>query len=122
MTELTDKQLAELLDDLYQLRKDLKEMLDESASRTSTVQLDQSAVGRISRIDAIQQQKMALAERTRAQNRLTRVLQALKWADEGEYGDCKLCGEPIGYGRLKARPESPFCVPCAAKMEARASI
>ncbi|MBT3218682.1 MAG: hypothetical protein HN348_06290 [Proteobacteria bacterium] len=119
MDELTETQLAELLADLKRLKAELEDMLHESASRTTTVHLDQSAVGRVSRIDAIQQQKMAQAERTRAQARLIRVLQALKWAHDDEYGDCKLCGEPIGFKRLKARPESPFCVPCASKMEAR---
>ena len=119
MDELTEHQHGELLADLSLLKTELEDMLHESMARTSTVQLDQSAVGRVSRIDAIQQQKMAQAERTRAQGRLKMVLQALKWTNEDEYGDCKLCGEQIGFRRLKARPESPFCVPCAGKMEAR---
>ena len=37
--------------------------------------------------------------------------------DDDEYGDCKVCGEPIGFARLRARPESPACVSCMAKLE-----
>ena len=42
---------------------------------------------------------------------------ALRTADAGDYGICKLCGDDIGYGRLKARPESPACVGCMRDVE-----
>lgn len=74
-------------------------------------------IGRVSRIDAIQQQKMAQAEQGRARLRLQAVQAALERVEDEEYGFCCQCGEPVGYKRLWARPESPFCVPCQEMLE-----
>ena len=45
---------------------------------------------------------------------LTKVDRALAKIDEGSYGACDTCGEPIADGRLKVAPESTLCVQCAA--------
>ncbi|MCB9679732.1 MAG: TraR/DksA C4-type zinc finger protein [Alphaproteobacteria bacterium] len=82
-----------------------------------TVELDQAAVGRISRVDALQQQQMADAQKRRNELRLKQVAVALQGFEDDEYGACKVCGEPIGYRRLKARPESPACVACMSELE-----
>ncbi len=116
MEELTDSQQAELRGDLERLVTDLGELLDLSKESTRPVELDQAAVGRISRVDAIQQQQMASAGRRRHEVRLRLVRAAL--ANE-DYGMCRRCEEPIGYGRLKARPETPHCVDCAGALERR---
>lgn len=79
----------------------------------NTVVLDQSSVGRLSRMDAIQQQAMAQATR---QNRITEM-QAIKNAllrlEEGEYGYCEGCGEDIPVKRLELTPTAVRCVGCA---------
>ena len=94
-----------------QLRKSLASVTEQAA----VVELDQGAVGRLSRMDAIQQQQMADAQKRRNELRLQQIAVAL--ADfEDEYGWCKKCGEPIGFARLKARPESPCCVTCMAAL------
>ena len=62
--ELTDAQEAELLADLAALKVDLQQTLSQTASHSDTVELDQAAVGRISRVDALQAQKMAEAQKT----------------------------------------------------------
>ncbi|MAW51191.1 MAG: molecular chaperone DnaK [Geminicoccus sp.] len=108
--ELTDKQLEELHSDLLKLKDDLLRTLNDN-ERTQTVDLD-LPIGRLSRIDAIQQQAMAEAEKRRAKQRLEAVQAALQFHREGDYGFCKACGETLPFGRLKARPESPLCVPC----------
>ena len=41
-------------------------------------------------------------------------LLAMEQVADGDYGDCLDCGEPIGAGRLRARPEAPFCLTCAS--------
>lgn len=115
--ELTPEQHDELLTDLRALRDDLAATLKSSEALTETVHLDQAAVGRVSRVDALQAQQMAEAGRRRAELRYKRVMVALKTADDGDYGICKLCGDDIGYGRLKAQPESPVCVACMAEIE-----
>ena len=116
--ELSDAQRDTLQQALLTLRSELTHDETQAKQRTKTVELDQAAVGRISRIDAIQQQKMAQAELRRIELRLRQVALALKGIEEDVYGDCRRCGEFIGLRRLTARPESPFCVPCATKLGA----
>ena len=47
------------------------------------------------------------------------IAAALKAFDDDSYGDCRTCGEPIGYKRLKSRPEAPFCLACQSARERR---
>ena len=116
MDDLSDEQVATLIISLKKLQGNLQEALAAGADRRDIVDLDQS-IGRLSRMDSLQQQKMAEAEQARRLIRLKQVKAALKWADEGEYGYCRRCGEPIDYRRLEARPESPCCVPCLRAVE-----
>ena len=106
--ELTDTQREELWADLRQLQITLRETMDVTDALASVVELDQAAMGRVSRIDAIQQQKMAEAQKQRNAQRIEQIRVALM--DKDEYGWCRKCGEAIGYGRLKALPETVFCV------------
>jgi DnaK suppressor protein len=118
MEELTDEQIEELRADLLRLQADLRVTMADEQGRSDTVDLDQP-IGRLSRMDAIQQQEMAKAERRRAELRLQRVAVSLEAIEDEEYGWCGDCEEPIGYRRLKARPDSFFCLECSAKREAR---
>ena len=115
--ELTDAQVEELHADLLALGVGLRQTLITTNKAAETVHLDQSAVGRLSRIDAIQGQAMAQEQLRRNELRLKQVAVALKTYEDDEYGWCKKCGEPIGYGRLKARPETVVCVPCMRELE-----
>lgn len=108
--EITEQERAELLQDLLDLQAHLRQLLGQD-SRTEIVDLD-LPIGRLSRMDAIQQQAMAAAEKRRAEQRLEAVEAALEFHSEGDYGFCKACEEPLAFARLKARPESPLCVPC----------
>jgi DnaK suppressor protein len=115
MDEHSAEDLAVLHDLLLKVKGDLEVMLADAAGQADTVELDQTAVGRISRIDAIQRQEMAKAQHRMAARRLTRVQQALVDFHDPEidFGACRDCGEPIPLGRLHARPEALFCVKCA---------
>ncbi len=113
MDELTLEQLEEFRAALHALSHSLQADLETSAKASAPVELDQARVGRVSRIDAIQQQQMAAASREAQSHRVALVRQALNHLDEGTYGFCGKCEEPIGYGRLKARPEAAFCINCA---------
>ena len=117
--DLTAEQRAELRTDLVALRGSLTEAVaaDEAASKPVT--LDQSSVGRLSRMDAIQVQQMAKASLRSHQLRLEQVAQALRLIESGDYGVCRRCEEPIGFRRLKARPETPFCLRCQGASESR---
>ncbi len=90
----------------------------EAAGRATSdsrkpVELDQQSVGRLSRMDAIQVQAMALAtEERRAQER-RRVLAAIRRIETGEYGYCVRCGDEVGEARLRLDPTATLCLPCA---------
>ena len=85
-----------------------------NADSRDTVELQQDSVGRLSRMDAMQQQAMAQAqERRRAQERV-RIKAALDRLDEGEWGYCLTCGEDIAEARLRHDPSVAVCVGCAA--------
>ena len=102
--ELTEAQYAETVALLRGLESDLLALL-AGQHGTEVVELT-TAVGRLSRIDAIQQQAMAQAQQRRYELRLKQVRVALNTVADDEYGECKKCGEPVGYGRLKAKPTS----------------
>jgi DnaK suppressor protein len=105
--QVEDQRLA-----LEQLKLDLKAQLDASASAAKPVELDQTAVGRISRVDSMQRQAMVQATRQTMQIQLQQCDAALQTIEQGEYGVCRKCEEPIGIKRLKVKPEAPFCVGC----------
>ena len=97
---------------LEELRTDLTERITQLEESSKPVSLD-DPIGRLSRMDAIQGQQMALAGLTRLRQRLERVRQALREIDEEGFGACEACGEPIGFDRLEFEPESTRCVRCA---------
>lgn len=119
LSDLADAERAELHVALQALADELREALDESEEAARPVALDQQAIGRVSRIDAIQQQKMLEATRSAQRVRLQQVRAALVRVSEGEFGDCLECGEGVGYARLKVRPESALCIECQRTRERR---
>ncbi len=107
-------------DQLQRYRKRLGEMraalVGETAlgeAGTATVTLDQQSVGRLSRMDALQQQAMARATEARRAARLQRIRAALLRMEEGEYGWCVECGGEIAPARLDLDPTVPTCITCA---------
>ena len=98
---------------LVEEREALLRASASTAEDRAPVELDQQAVGRSSRMDAIQVRAMAEASETRRQGRLQRIDAALKRIDDGSYGECLECGEPIPPRRLEIDPAVPLCVSCA---------
>jgi DnaK suppressor protein len=106
--------------DLKAIRKTLEDerdaLADSSASTAedrAPVELDQQSVGRLSRMDAIQVQAMAVANESRRQERQQLIEAALKRLDGGDYGYCLKCDEEIPAKRLAVDPAAPRCVDCA---------
>jgi len=116
MDELTAAQEQELRTALLSLQAELRQLLDDSQQSSKAVDLDQP-IGRLSRMDALQQQAMAKANRAGNERRLKLIEAALIAIKQERYGECRRCEEPIGYPRLKARPESPFCLECQGQIE-----
>ena len=118
MNELSQQQRTELHQALQDLRDELQQLLDDSSAGAQPVSLDEP-IGRLSRMDAMQQQSMVQANRRTAQTRLVRIEAALRRFSGNEYGLCVECEEEIGYPRLKAQPEAPFCIECQNIKEQR---
>ena len=95
-------------------RAELEKLSSISAESRDTVALDQQSVGRLSRMDALQQQAMAQAtERIRAVD-IAKIVAALRRIDEDEYGYCLECGDEIPKKRLEIDPSVALCVRCAS--------
>ena len=98
-----------------------RELIEEEKSgddAAGTVELDQTRLGRLSRMDALQAQQMAKASSRRRHMERGRIAAALKRMDDGEYGNCLGCGEPIPAPRLEIEPAATQCVACASSSEA----
>ena len=117
--ELTPGQINELAKLLQQQKLELQQLLQDSQQNSAPVTLDQQSVGRVSRIDAIQQQQMAVANRDQASVILKQISASLIRAENDEYGYCLECGEPIGFARLQVQPYAANCVGCQSKLETK---
>ncbi|WP_120632926.1 TraR/DksA C4-type zinc finger protein [Ruegeria sp. EL01] len=79
----------------------------------AVVELDQQAVGRLSRMDALQNQAMAKAQQVNRDRETFRLKAALIRVQEDEYGYCEDCGDEIPDGRLELDLAASRCVSCA---------
>ena len=82
------------------------------------MELDQTKVGRLSRMDAMQSQAMAQAAQRQRLETLRRVELALARLERGEYGLCVDCDEPINPKRLEVDPAAERCIGCAEAADA----
>ena len=114
---LDDPTLTKFRARLLELQQGLRALEETSDSATRTVELDQSRQGRLSRMDALQSQAMSLETKRRRQVELQRIAGALRRIEDGEYGECLRCGEPIAEKRLELDPAAPLCVACASEAE-----
>jgi len=110
MGELSDKDLEHFRALLVAKRAEVTALLEAAVDDAAPVKLDQTSVGRLSRMDAMQQQAMALETRRRRLTEIERIDAALARMDEGEYGYCVLTGEPIDRERLELDPAAPTIV------------
>ena len=115
--ELTSAQVKELFDLLLSKREMLESQLSESRDALKPVALDQTLQGRVSRMDAMQQQGVAASAHKHTSTTLHKVASALKRFETQEFGYCRKCEEHIGYGRLRAQPESALCLNCQSSLD-----
>ncbi len=105
--------LSELRAQLVARMQSLRDSSDATASERRPVELDQSSVGRLTRMDAIQIQAMALASERLRHQEARRIEAAIRRIDAGEYGYCVSCGDKIAAKRLAVDPTIPICIGCA---------
>lgn len=112
---LDDKQVTAFAETLKTLQGELQDQSGATEEARRPVELDQQAVGRLSRMDALQEQAMQFETERRRQQTLSRIEAALKRIDEDEFGYCIACGEEIDIRRLENDPTLATCVKCASK-------
>jgi DnaK suppressor protein len=105
-------------DRLLELRAELESVAATGDESAAIVELDQSKVGRLSRMDAMQAQAMAKASSNRRQAMLVKISAALQRIDDGDYGLCRKCEEEINPKRLEFDPTAIYCIECASKGQA----
>lgn len=102
---------------LEQRLADLMAASQERRKNSPGVELDQSRVGRLSRMDAMQHQAMSQATARFAGLEVQRIRVALQRMTAGDYGYCVVCGDDIAVGRLRFDPSVPTCIACAEAAE-----
>ena len=102
---------------LEQKRKEISEIIATGDEAARPVELDQTRVGRLSRMDAMQAQAMSLEAKRRRDIELVRIKSALERIEDEIYGECLECFEPISVARLEHNPAVTLCISCAERHE-----
>jgi DnaK suppressor protein len=115
MSEQPQIDLAAIEARLRARHEELLRLTAAHEDESDPVEVDQARVGRLSRMDALQSQAMAAEVERRRELELARIESALERIEQGEYGYCVSCGEPIAPKRLELDPATPVCVSCAQR-------
>ncbi|MCL7423390.1 MAG: TraR/DksA family transcriptional regulator [Methylobacter sp.] len=102
-----------------QLSETLRALEMADAADAGIVQLDQTRVGRLSRMDAMQQQAMSQSLKARLVQHQRRLEAALARIRDGSFGVCCDCGDELDEERLETEPAAPFCADCQDEIEAK---
>jgi DnaK suppressor protein len=112
-SHLSAGQFAELRAELERQLGKLRRSMRTTDRVMRPVQLDQTSVGRLSRIDNLQTQGLTAGLQAREQAKLGQINEALGRLEAGTYGACVVCGAPVAFERLLVFPEAPNCAACA---------
>jgi DnaK suppressor protein len=110
MDDWSDADIAAFGVRLNELKLELEDVREKAKGASDIVQLDQQSVGRLSRMDALQNQAMAQETERRRLLDLRKIEAALARIGEGEFGYCAVCGDPIQRARLEIDPAVATCV------------
>ena len=104
-------------------KQDIKNRILEELKKTEEAILDykestkpispENAIGRVSRMDAINNKSVVEAALRKAEEKLNKLKLVLNKVDDADFGICIRCGEPIPIGRVLLMPQSRSCVRCA---------
>jgi len=76
-----------------------------------------NAIGRLTRMEAINSKGINEAALAKSKQTLSRLQESFEMIDDPDFGYCRNCEEPIPFKRLLIMPESLFCVLCAGKID-----
>ena len=88
--------------------------LQQLIELTKPIPLD-AAIGRVSRMDAINNKTINESSLREKKKILTRLERILENADSKDFGVCQKCGNEIPFGRLEYMPHTTRCVHCVGK-------
>lgn len=111
---LTKAQLDELRTELQRELERLERSMKGMEAASKPVRLDQASVGRLSRMNELQNQHMSAGLHEREETRHLAIVEALAKIEKGTYGHCSKCGSDIAFGRLLVFPEARTCAACGA--------
>ncbi len=113
---MTELDIAYFKEKLLKTQAQINALEQTHEQASECVTLDQTRVGRLSRMDAMQAQAIAVETRRRNQLMLKNIERALKKIDADDFGYCESCDEAIDRRRLDFDPTVRFCVHCAEKL------
>ncbi|GJM04744.1 MAG: molecular chaperone DnaK [marine bacterium B5-7] len=96
---------------------ELSSLAETGDAAAKPVELDQTRVGRLSRMDAMQAQAMSMETKRRREGEVLRINAALERINNGRFGNCLECDEPISTARLNSDPSTLLCIICAESRE-----
>lgn len=102
---------------LLENRKRLMTAIEGETESSKTVELDQSTMGRLSRMDALQGQAMNQETKLRHEEGVRKITAALSRMESGDFGYCLKCDELISVARLQVDPSATLCINCASLEE-----
>ncbi len=114
---LSDKKLQHFKALLLKLKTGLLKAGETGQQAEAVVELDQTRVGRLSRMDAMQAQAMSLETGRRRRQNILAIDAALERISAADYGFCLDCDEIINPARLGADPTATLCIVCAEARE-----
>ena len=109
---MTEQELSAIRQKIDERIAELETLLGNDAEDTKPIEPDVS-IGRLSRLDAMQMQQMALEQHRRQEAELQKLKEALQRIEDGSYGQCVMCRQPIAPARLEAQPDAILCIGCA---------
>ena len=115
--DLSENELQHFKSLLLKLKADLLKAGETGQQAEEVVELDQTRVGRLSRMDAMQAQAMSLETGRRRRMHILAINTAVARIESGDYGYCYDCGELINPKRLEADPTARLCISCAEAQE-----
>lgn len=107
------EQKIEIKSKILQEIENTKKLIIELKELTKPIAPD-CAIGRVSRMDAINNKTINEAALKKAENKLKSLEIAFQNRNDIDFGKCNRCNNEIPLGRILLMPHSRFCVHCAS--------
>ncbi|MEA3505694.1 MAG: TraR/DksA C4-type zinc finger protein [Bacteroidota bacterium] len=111
---MTKQEKKQLLEKLGKEKIKLEKKIEQLKEMTQPIEPD-CAIGRVSRMDAINNKSVNEAALRATKESYSNVLQSLATIDKPDFGLCRVCGQKIPFSRLYVMPGSTRCVKCASR-------